>query len=113
MTSPGFHDEAVALARLIAGDTDNPPAPNVVLLIDLALQAAYQDGWDATARMQRARGGPATWMTISAEATSAIPTEGPGLGVGCCPGFRELTSSATRSVTDRLCSLNGMVRPCF
>ena len=52
---PSFHDEAVALARLIAGDANNPPDPNdVVLLIDLVLQAAYQDGWDAGIRVHRA-----------------------------------------------------------
>lgn len=40
-----FHDEAVALAQLITGDANKPPDPTVVLLIEQALQAAYEDGW--------------------------------------------------------------------
>ena len=45
MPSSNFHDEAVGLAQLIAGDADKPPDPTVVLLIEQALQAAYEDGW--------------------------------------------------------------------
>jgi hypothetical protein len=50
MPCSDFHEEAVALAQLIAGDADNPPDPTVVLLIEHVLQAAYHDGWLA-ARM--------------------------------------------------------------
>ena len=40
-----FHDEAVALAQLIAGDADKPADPTAILLIEQALLAAYDDGW--------------------------------------------------------------------
>ena len=39
-----FHDLAVDLAQLIAGDADGSPDPSVVLLIEHAMQAAYEEG---------------------------------------------------------------------
>jgi DNA-binding XRE family transcriptional regulator len=44
MPSSDFHDLAVGLAQLIAGDADKPPDPTIVLLIEHAMQAAYEDG---------------------------------------------------------------------
>lgn len=56
MPCADFHDEAAALAQLIAGDADKPPDPAVVLLIEQALQATYEDGWLAASMHWSRRG---------------------------------------------------------
>ena len=59
MPCSDFRDEALALAELMAGDADQPADPIVVLLIEQALQTAYDDGWLA-ARMHWPRRGSIT-----------------------------------------------------